>query len=150
MTDSVSEVAALRVELAALQRQMSHLKSRVRDLERTQIRTSTTTHPLIRDIVRSVCEVSGETPLALISERRAQAVLRPRQVACWLARRFTRHSLPKIGICFERDHTSILHAVRRVDEVVLGLGQSPVLDTPEAWARLLLSVDPWPRALRHA
>ena len=87
---------------------------------------------------------------ALISERRGQAVLRPRQVACWLARRFTRHSLPKIGICFERDHTTILHSVRRVDEVVLGLAQSPIEDTPEAWARLLLSIDPWPGGERHA
>jgi chromosomal replication initiator protein len=52
----------------------------------------------------------------LISERRARAVARPRQVAMWLAKQITTRSLPDIGRRFGgRDHTTVLHAVRRID-----------------------------------
>jgi chromosomal replication initiator protein len=52
----------------------------------------------------------------LISERRARAVARPRQVAMWLAKQITTRSLPDIGRRFGgRDHTTVLHAVRRIE-----------------------------------
>ena len=54
----------------------------------------------------------------LISERRARVVARPRQVAMWLAKQITTRSLPDIGRRFGgRDHTTVLHAVRRIDEL---------------------------------
>jgi chromosomal replication initiator protein len=54
----------------------------------------------------------------LISERRARAVARPRQVAMWLAKQVTVRSLPDIGRRFGgRDHTTVLHAVRRIDQL---------------------------------
>jgi chromosomal replication initiator protein len=54
----------------------------------------------------------------LISERRARAVARPRQVAMWLAKQITTRSLPDIGRRFGgRDHTTVLHAVRRIDQL---------------------------------
>jgi chromosomal replication initiator protein len=54
----------------------------------------------------------------LISERRARAVARPRQVAMWLAKQVTVRSLPDIGRRFGgRDHTTVLHAVRRIEQL---------------------------------
>ena len=54
----------------------------------------------------------------LISERRARAVARPRQVAMWLAKQITTRSLPDIGRRFGgRDHTTVLHAVRRIESL---------------------------------
>ena len=54
----------------------------------------------------------------LISPGRARAVARPRQAAMWLAKQLTTRSLPDIGRRFGgRDHTTVLHAVRRIDEL---------------------------------
>ncbi len=52
------------------------------------------------------------------SARRARAVARPRQVAMYLAKQLTARSLPEIGRKFGgRDHTTVMHAVKRVDEL---------------------------------
>ncbi len=53
------------------------------------------------------------------SARRARAVARPRQVAMYLAKQLTTRSLPEIGRRFGgRDHTTVMHAVRKVEELV--------------------------------
>jgi len=52
------------------------------------------------------------------SPRRARAVARPRQVAMYLAKQLTPRSLPEIGRKFGgRDHTTVMHAVRKVEEL---------------------------------
>ncbi len=52
------------------------------------------------------------------SARRARAVARPRQVAMYLAKQLTSRSLPEIGRKFGgRDHTTVMHAVRKVEEL---------------------------------
>ena len=57
-------------------------------------------------------------PLDLVSARRARAVARPRQIAMYLAKRLTTRSLPEIGRKFGgRDHSTVIHAVRRVEEL---------------------------------
>ena len=53
----------------------------------------------------------------MLSTRRARAVARPRQVAMYLAKALTTRSLPEIGRRFERDHTTVLHAVRTVERL---------------------------------
>jgi chromosomal replication initiator protein len=54
----------------------------------------------------------------LHSARRARRVARPRQVAMYLARELTSRSLPDIGRRFGgRDHTTVLHACRRIEEL---------------------------------
>jgi chromosomal replication initiator protein len=60
-----------------------------------------------------------EIPLSeMTSERRSREVARPRQVAMYLARKFTPRSLPMIGHQFgDRDHTTVMHAIRRVEEL---------------------------------
>jgi chromosomal replication initiator protein len=54
----------------------------------------------------------------MVSHRRAREVARPRQVAMYLAKQLTSRSLPEIGKRFgDRDHTTVLHAVRRIEEL---------------------------------
>ena len=53
------------------------------------------------------------------SARRSRSVARPRQVAMYLAKQLTSRSLPEIGRKFGgRDHTTVMHAVRRIEELV--------------------------------
>lgn len=57
-------------------------------------------------------------PIDLVSARRARAVARPRQIAMYLAKRLTTRSLPEIGRKFGgRDHSTVIHAVRRIEEL---------------------------------
>jgi chromosomal replication initiator protein len=54
----------------------------------------------------------------LLSKRRSRSVTRPRQIAMSLAKELTNHSLPEIGDAFGgRDHTTVLHACRKVAEL---------------------------------
>jgi chromosomal replication initiator protein len=51
----------------------------------------------------------------MYSQKRTRAIARPRQVAMWLSRELTSHSLPEIGDAFGgRDHTTVLHACRTI------------------------------------
>ncbi|MEZ5918881.1 MAG: helix-turn-helix domain-containing protein [Alphaproteobacteria bacterium] len=53
------------------------------------------------------------------SARRARNVARPRQVAMYLAKQLTARSLPEIGRKFGgRDHTTVMHAVRKIEELM--------------------------------
>ncbi len=55
----------------------------------------------------------------LLSKRRSRSVARPRQVAMALSKELTNHSLPEIGDAFGgRDHTTVLHACRKIAEFV--------------------------------
>jgi chromosomal replication initiator protein len=54
----------------------------------------------------------------LLSKRRSRSIARPRQVAMFIAKELTNHSLPEIGEAFGgRDHTTVLHACRKVREL---------------------------------
>jgi chromosomal replication initiator protein len=54
----------------------------------------------------------------MFSERRSRSVARPRQIAMYLAKQLTQRSLPEIGRKFGgRDHTTVMHAVRKVEEL---------------------------------
>jgi chromosomal replication initiator protein len=72
----------------------------------------------VDDIQKATSEHFGLKQADLISERRTRAVARPRQAAMWLAKQLTTRSLPDIGRRFGgRDHTTVLHAVRRIEEL---------------------------------
>ncbi|MFL5295879.1 MAG: chromosomal replication initiator protein DnaA [Phenylobacterium sp.] len=72
----------------------------------------------VDQIQKTVSEHYNLKQADLISERRARAVARPRQVAMWLAKQITTRSLPDIGRRFGgRDHTTVLHAVRRIEQL---------------------------------
>ena len=74
----------------------------------------------IDEIQRRVAEYYTLKLADLLSARRAREVARPRQVAMYLAKRLTPRSLPEIGRRFGgRDHTTVMHAVKRIDELRL-------------------------------
>jgi len=73
----------------------------------------------VDDIQRKVAEHYNIRLSDMHSPRRARTVARPRQVAMYLAKALTEHSLPEIGRKFGgRDHTTIMHGVRRIEELV--------------------------------
>ena len=72
----------------------------------------------VDDIQKAVAEHYRLKQADLLSERRTRALARPRQAAMWLAKQLTTRSLPDIGRRFGgRDHTTVLHAVRRIEEL---------------------------------
>ena len=75
----------------------------------------------VDDIQKATADHFGLKQADLISERRTRAVARPRQAAMWLAKHMTTRSLPDIGRRFGgRDHTTVLHAVRRIEALRQG------------------------------
>ncbi|MFT8790080.1 chromosomal replication initiator protein DnaA [Komagataeibacter saccharivorans] len=73
----------------------------------------------IEEIQRKVAEHWNIRLTDMSSARRARAVARPRQVAMYLAKQLTSRSLPEIGRKFgNRDHTTVMHAVSRVTELM--------------------------------
>ena len=72
----------------------------------------------IEEIQKRVAEHFNIKLSEMSSARRSRAVARPRQVAMYLAKQLTARSLPEIGRKFGgRDHTTVMHAVRKVDEL---------------------------------
>lgn len=77
-------------------------------------------------ILTLVSEATNVSRLDMVSDRRTLAVVRPRQVACWLMRNYTTMSLPEIGRRMGgRDHTTILAACRKID-LLLSQGQRDI------------------------
>jgi chromosomal replication initiator protein len=73
----------------------------------------------IEEIQKRVAEHWSIRLTDMSSARRARAVARPRQVAMYLAKQLTSRSLPEIGRKFgNRDHTTVMHAVSRVTELM--------------------------------
>jgi len=75
--------------------------------------------PEIRDIQQAVCLAYGVTLGDMLSPRRMAAIVRPRQVAVYLARELTLLSLPQIGAKFGgRDHTTVLISHRKIGRLI--------------------------------
>jgi chromosomal replication initiator protein len=73
----------------------------------------------IEEIQRVVARQYNVSRADLLSSRRTANVVRPRQVAMYLAKTLTLRSLPEIGRRFGgRDHTTVLHAVRKIEGLV--------------------------------
>ena len=73
----------------------------------------------IEEIQRIVARQYNVSRGDLLSSRRTANVVRPRQVAMYLAKTLTLRSLPEIGRRFGgRDHTTVLHAVRKIENLV--------------------------------
>jgi len=120
-----------------------NLRSNVRELEGAlrkvlafaQFHARATTVELAREALKDVLSAStGQVTVELIqktvadyykikvsdmySKRRPNNIAAPRQVAMYLAKEMTQKSLPEIGELFGgRDHTTVLHAVRKISEV---------------------------------
>ena len=71
----------------------------------------------LQRIIELVTRYYGVKLSDLQSRRRHKSVTEPRQICMWLARRQTRFSLEEIGGYFGgRDHTTVMHSVKAVDE----------------------------------
>ena len=72
----------------------------------------------IQNIQKTVCDYYQVRNSDLLSKKRNRSIARPRQVAMYLSKTLTRHSLPEIGEAFGgRDHTTVLHAFRKITEL---------------------------------
>lgn len=73
----------------------------------------------IEDIQRAVAQHFNVSKSDLLSARRNRSIVRPRQIAMYLSKHMTPRSLPEIGRRFGgRDHTTVLHAVRKIEELI--------------------------------
>ena len=73
----------------------------------------------IEDIQKLVATHYNVSKADILSSRRTATVVRPRQIAMYLSKILTLRSLPEIGRRFGgRDHTTVLHAVRKIDGLV--------------------------------
>jgi chromosomal replication initiator protein len=87
----------------------------VRDL----IRTPEPKRVKIEDIQKLVATHFNVSRADIVSARRTAGVVRPRQIAMYLSKVLTPRSLPEIGRRFGgRDHTTVLHAVRKISSLV--------------------------------
>ena len=72
----------------------------------------------VDEIQKATCEHYRLKQVDLLSERRTRAIARPRQVAMYLTKTLTTRSYPDIGRRFgNRDHTTVLHAVRQIEKL---------------------------------
>nr|WP_244490819.1 chromosomal replication initiator protein DnaA [Aureimonas frigidaquae] len=70
----------------------------------------------IEDILKFVSRHYNVSRADILSARRTRTIVRPRQIAMYLAKTMTPRSLPEIGRRFGgRDHTTVLHAVRKIE-----------------------------------
>ena len=73
----------------------------------------------VDEIQKTTAEHFSLKQADLLSERRTRAVARPRQVAMYLCKQHTTRSYPDIGRRFGgRDHTTVLHAVKKIEELM--------------------------------
>ncbi|WP_246020251.1 chromosomal replication initiator protein DnaA [Aliigemmobacter aestuarii] len=73
----------------------------------------------VEEIQRKVAEHYNVRLSDLIGPKRLRSIARPRQIAMYLAKQLTPRSLPEIGRRFGgRDHTTIMHGVRKIEELM--------------------------------
>ena len=74
--------------------------------------------PSVRDVQVAVCWYFGFRLTDFLSHRRTGKLIYPRQISMWLAKTLTMKTLPQLGRAFGgRDHTTILHAVRKIENL---------------------------------
>ncbi len=72
------------------------------------------------EIMRKTCDYYNVRLSDMISPKRSRNIARPRQMAMYLAKQLTSRSYPEIGKRFgNRDHTTVIHAVRKIEELKL-------------------------------
>lgn len=89
-------------------------------------------------IKQKVCTYFEINSIHMVGRSRAWRYSRPRQVAMFLCDRHTDMSLSAIAVEFNKDHTTVLHAVRKVTEMIMG-GNHEIRDNVEEIERML----PW-------
>ena len=73
-------------------------------------------YPRLTHIVSAVSLLTGVSILDLRSRRRGKREAEARHLVCYLAREMTILSYPQIAKQLDRDHTTIMHGVQRVEK----------------------------------
>ncbi len=107
---SQREMIGVVTQLSELHRSLK--RADIETFLRDKLPTKLTT-PLT--VARAVAREFGITLPALRSSRRSQALVLPRQCAMWLCRKLCRASYPELGEFFSRQHSSVIHAVRKLE-----------------------------------
>ncbi|ATX80881.1 chromosomal replication initiator protein DnaA [Mariprofundus ferrinatatus] len=84
----------------------------LRDLLHEEVRAIS-----IEDIQKKVASYFNINVREMSSTKRSRTVAFPRQIAMYACKELTTRSLPEIGASFNKDHTTILYAVRKVDKM---------------------------------
>lgn len=84
---------------------------------------STQSHITIDVIKNLVSREFGITVKDMISKSRKQAVVRPRQIAIFLSRRYTDQTIQSIGKSFNRYHATVIHSIHAVEKDLKGKGE---------------------------
>ena len=130
LPDAVAEFVAARIETNIRELEgavgklqiTSTVEQRPIDIELARLALGepaekSTSGPSIQAIIETVTEFFNVRVADLQSKRRQRSIAQPRQVCMYLARRHTRLSLEEIGGYFGgRDHTTVMHAVKTVDQ----------------------------------
>ncbi|MEO5339528.1 MAG: chromosomal replication initiator protein DnaA [Magnetococcus sp. MYC-9] len=105
----VLAMASMEKEPVTMSLVVESLRHIVRAPDRRQVN--------VEEIQKKVAEYYQIRPLDLRSAKRARQFSHPRQIAMYLCKQLTTHSFPEIGRQFgDRDHTTVMHAVRKIDE----------------------------------
>ena len=67
------------------------------------------------EIINSVCDATGVTRAEVFSDTRKQPIAKIRQYAMWKCRE-QGYSLPQIGVVFGRDHSTVFHACKAIQQ----------------------------------
>lgn len=119
LTVSARELAGVVLQLAELRHPVK--RADVEEFLHRELPAKSVT-PLA--VSRAVAREFNLTLAALHSSRRSQALVLPRQCAMWLCRKLCQASYPELGKFFQRQHSSVLHAVRKLQT---RLDQEPAL-----------------------
>lgn len=72
--------------------------------------------PVTQAIIAATALAFGIAPEDIASRSRSKSIAEARAVVCYVARRCTRMSFPQIGKALDRDHTTVMSAVQRVEQ----------------------------------
>ena len=115
LVEAMNDVVAVKARMVALKKEMDILRDKYAFLEET---VEDLKRPKIELVQRVVCKYYGVSKIDIVSARRTANLVRPRQMAMYLAKTLTTKALGTIGQHFGgRDHTTVLHAVRKMERL---------------------------------
>lgn len=114
--EEIKPKSALKILEAALPRSREECKEAARELAARL--TESCPHCRNRIIQRVVAEYYDVRVADILSERRTADVVRPRQMAMYLAKILTSNSISETARRFNRDHTTMIHAARKIERLI--------------------------------
>jgi hypothetical protein len=143
--EEIKARAGLKERMRQLRQLERAIENEITRRQREQADGNAIMDPLpckIHRLMKVVSLVTDFPILELTSQQRAAQLVKARHILFWLCKRFTSRSYPEIGRkCGGRDHTTVLHGVRRVTKLVRSRGITSPEETPFAWARVLWALD---------